>query len=365
MRTRMEPAIGSGRPVARARPCRVLLHLLPGLLSLGVPTASVCGASLVGKGETAPDWTLPTLSGETVKLAELRGRFVLLLFGELYNRNSIGAAKDVADILGDQALADVKASAFMVITQRGAGEALRDEVSRKGVAFPVLRDDGRRTFAAYRVMVLPSLVVVDPEGKTALACAGYPLDFRDMVVDTILLAAHGISPDEFERRRGAATRPAASENQVRAIRLAALAEQLTISGRAGSEDLAIDNFRNAIKLDPNCGAAHLGLGRLLLERKELEQAEAHFRRVRQITGGSVEASIGLVRVHITRGGADELALADKKLRGLSSRRRNDPRVVYLAGLVAEKSGDANGALEHYKRAAELLLYGQSRRWEVR
>ena len=47
--------------------------------------------------------------------------------------------------------------------------------------------------------------------------------------------------------------------------------------------------------------------------------------------------------------------ASDRLRQLLSRRPDNAKVVYLSGLVAEKSGDTESALGHYKRAAELLL----------
>ena len=57
-----------------------------------------------------------------------------------------------------------------------------------------------------------------------------------------------------------------------------------------------------------------------------------------------------------------MQLASTRVKGLLANRPNDPQVVYVAGVVAEKAGDMEGALGHYKRAAELALYGRQRDW---
>ena len=331
---------------------------LIGVVTVGLITARTPGASLVPTRQPAPDLTLPTLEGKTVKLTEHRDRVVLLLFGELYNANSVAAAKDLTAVLNRPAMAEVKASVFMVVTQKASAAELKAAAADKGVTIPILHDEGRRTFAAYRVMVLPSLVVIDPRGTTLLACAGYPLDFQDMVADVIHLAGGRISSKEFERRRTVATNPAVPVASVRAARLALLAEQLA---RRGSEELAITNFVNALELDPDCLTARIGLGNCRLDRGELAEAEKHFLHLLGLDPDSTDAALGLIHVQVVRGG-DELEAARRRMQALLGRHPQEPKVVYLAGRVAEESKDPDAALGHYKRAAELLLFGQSRRW---
>jgi len=324
-------------------------------------TAPARAASLLPTGKPAPRLTLPTLSGKTVRTTEFGGRVVLLLFGELYNPNSIAACKDLAAILARPAMTDIKTSAFLVVTQKAPAAELLAKAKQVGVALPILHDDGRRAFTACRVMVLPSLVVIDGNGMIALSCAGYPMDFQDMVADSIFLAVGRLSAEQFGHRRNTTTLPTAPEAHIRAVRLAALGEQLA---RRGSDELAITKFKDAIALNADCIPARTGLGTRLLSRGRLAEAERHFLHVLRIRPDSVEAALGLIHVQVARGGSD-LKLADERLRTLLRRRPNDPKVVYLAGLVAEKSGDPSAALGRYKRAAELLLYGQQRRWQLK
>jgi tetratricopeptide (TPR) repeat protein len=249
---------------------------------------------------------------------------------------------------------DRELAAFMVVTQDSPAAALSEEAGRAGIPLPILKDPGRMTFAAYEVMVLPSLVVVDPQGIVAMPCAGYPMDFRDLLSDAILLATGGLSADEFERRRGAAPASAGSETSARALRLAMLGDELA---RRGRDELATVKFQEALAIDPNCLAARIGLGESGLARGDLAQAEAHFQQVLLNHPDSVEGAVGLIRVQLIRGGT-EVGAAEERLRALLLKHPNDPKVVYLAGVAAEKAGDAAAALGRYRKAAELLLYGQ-------
>ena len=254
----------SSGPEARGR---VLLRALIVVLAVGIGAGYA--DSLVPTGGTAPHFALGTLDGDTVRLADLKGRTVLLLFGELYNPNSVAACNDLAAVLARPTMGNVNASPFLIVTQQASAADLLAEAKRKGVTLTVLHDEGRRAFASYRVVVLPSLVVVDGEGMTVLSCVGYPLDFQDMVADAILHAVGKLSDREFARRRTGTTRPAVSEVQVRALRLAALGEQLA---RRGSEELAISNFQSALGENPGLTQTWLTLGNAQFASGQLGEA---------------------------------------------------------------------------------------------
>jgi tetratricopeptide (TPR) repeat protein len=321
---------------------------------MGLCAASSYAESLPSVGAPAPSWALPSLQDNgTVRLEDLRGRVVFLLFGELYNENSIAACRDLASTLST---AGEDASAYLIITQKAPVSELRQQAQRKGVAIPILRDADRRVLADYRVLVLPSLVVIDPEGTVILSCAGYPLNFPDLIADAVLYAAGRLTDRELERRRVTATAAAVPENTARALRLAALGHQLA---RRGSPDLAADTYRQAIAADADCLTAQLGLGTCLLNGGELAAAETHFQRALAIAPDSADSAFGLLRIQIRRGG-DELAAAAERMQELRQRIPHDSRIIYFTGLVAEKAGDTDTALRCYRLAAEQMLYGPQR-----
>ena len=319
--------------------------------------------SLLPAGEPAPDLILATLDGQPVRLADHRGRPMLLLFGELYNANSVEAAGDISAVLDSAQMSELDVSAFLIITQDAPGRArcVLSRPRRVGVNRARVDDDPRRQgFAAYHVIVLPSLVVIDPAGLVALSCPGYPLDFQDLVTDALFFTTGRLTEEQFSRRRAAAMPAEEAKGPGRAKWLSALGEQLA---SRGSTELALGKFREALELDPDCLPAHIGLGTLLLNDNNLPQSEDHFRVALELAPESVDAALGLVQIEVLRGGA-ELEAAHERLLDLLRRRPDDPRVRYLAGLVAEKTGDTDAALGYYKRSAELLLHGRELRWET-
>ncbi len=326
---------------------RVIPLVLVYLLSWNATRA--LGDSLIPVGAPAPPFALVALDGQMVDASALKGRTVLLLFGELYNQNSVAAAKDLAALLATPALSEVGVVPYLLVTQKAAAADLREQAGQLGVKFPILHDPDRQVFGAYHVVVLPSIVVMDDKGVTLLSCAGYPLGLADMVSDALHSA--GAPPGRAPKPT---TQLVEDKAQTRAQRLAMLGEQLA---RRGSDELAIHTFEEALSIDSHCVAADVGLGGVLVRRRELSQAESHFRRAMEFSPDSVDAALGLIHIQVRRGGG-ELKTAEQQVRELLGKRPSDARVLYAAAVVAEKTGDINAALGFYRRSAEESLFGQ-------
>lgn len=123
----------------------------------------------------------------------------------------------------------------------------------------------------------------------------------------LLERAHGIAPDDARIDLGLAS-----------MRL-----------QAGQQDLAARGFERALSLNPNLAGAHIGLGQIALAQGDYTAAEQHFR--------------------------------------IALRADEDPHALAGVGAVALHRGDAETALRHLMRAAELepqsaliqLLLGQA------
>ena len=101
------------------------LALVPALIvAWGVVVTTARADSLVPTGTPAPALALPTLAGETIRLADLKGRVVLLLFGELYNSNSVAACRDLVEITAQPATAGLELSAYLIVTQKAPAAEL-------------------------------------------------------------------------------------------------------------------------------------------------------------------------------------------------------------------------------------------------
>ena len=129
-------------------------------------------------GDTAPDFTLPTDSGESLSLSSLKGRKVILY--AYPNAMTPGCTKQACDFR--DSLDSLQAAGYAVLGISPDKPAkLAKFRERDGVTFPLLSDPEKETLTAYGAFgektmygkkvtgVIRSTFVVDPDGKIAVA----------------------------------------------------------------------------------------------------------------------------------------------------------------------------------------------------
>lgn len=314
-------------------------------------TTSASGVTQLRRGETPPPISLRDANGSAFSLAGQAGRPVVLLFGELYHARTIEACHGVQTLMADPRLTDARGQCVLIVAQQAEPAALRDAAARQGVTMPVLHDDARSVFAAYQVSVLPSVVVVDMKGRVVHAMAGLSAGFVDVTTDAVLYGAGKLTQEQFERTVQPASQPAAGEARRRAERLTELASQLA---RRGMFALAGEKYAEARAADPSYVPALIGLGRSAVLRKQLADAEEHYRSALTLQPGNSEAELGLAFVQTARGGK-ELPAAEQRVRAVLTQRPNDPEAHYMLGLIHQKSGRDKEAAASFRIAAEFLL----------
>ncbi len=111
--------------------------------------------------------------GETVRLADLRGRFVLLDFWAFCCVNCLHVLDELrpleAELSDELVVIGVHSPKF---DHEADPQALAAAVERYDVEHPVLDDPKLTTWSAYTAQAWPTLVVVDPEGYVVATYAG-------------------------------------------------------------------------------------------------------------------------------------------------------------------------------------------------
>lgn len=125
----------------------------------------------LAEGTPAPNWSLPSLTGDTVRLADLRGKVVLVDF--FYKSCApCCAAMPFLQQLHEK----YKDQGFVMIGIDPYDDPAKDEMAdflaKRSVTYTVLFSD-RELSEAYHVNLYPTLFFIDREGKIAKVHQGY------------------------------------------------------------------------------------------------------------------------------------------------------------------------------------------------
>ncbi|MEW6754862.1 MAG: TlpA disulfide reductase family protein [Candidatus Latescibacterota bacterium] len=156
-------------------------------------------------GTPAPAFDLPTTAGGRVSLAELRGRVVVLDFWATWCGPCRPALRSLQDLSRRHEGSGV---AVVGVCVSSSPDQIAPFVLREALTFPVLL--GEETVqAAYRVVALPTLFVLDRQGAIRYHHVGYAPGAEALVAETVarLLAEPAAGPPEYPVAGGG---PAAS-----------------------------------------------------------------------------------------------------------------------------------------------------------
>ncbi len=125
----------------------------------------------VHAGQMARDFDLPTLSGDRVRLSDLRGRVVLMIFWSIY----CGVCHKELGVLNRVRKAFEGKDVTILAVHAGNASKVDVEdmaVNKLELKMPVLLDDGRAA-NLYRVRQFPQLVLVGRKGRVLKVWSGY------------------------------------------------------------------------------------------------------------------------------------------------------------------------------------------------
>jgi peroxiredoxin len=122
-------------------------------------------------GSRAPDYTVRTLTGESVALSRFRGEVVLLNVWATWCApcvKEMPALQRLHDRLSGQGLRIVAVSVDAAPSQLGGDDleaAVNDFIGRFGLTFTVLRDPTGKIQRVYQTQGLPTSFIIDREGR--------------------------------------------------------------------------------------------------------------------------------------------------------------------------------------------------------
>ena len=136
------------------------------------------------EGTPAPEWSLPTLTGDTVRLADLRGKVVLLDF--FYKSCApCCAALPVLQSLHEK----FKDRGVVVVGIDPYDDPVKKEMdeflSKRGITYTVLFSDYKLS-EAYHIRAFPTLFILDRDGKIVKIHTGFSKDMGTELEEQLL-----------------------------------------------------------------------------------------------------------------------------------------------------------------------------------
>jgi len=134
------------------------------ILTLGLALVLISSLAACTKSKEtpyAPDFTLQTISGETVSLSDFRGKPVMLIFWK------INCSACQFQMPYTQAFYDEQSSetiAVLTINVGDSASAAQDYVTSRRLTFPVLLDRQGKVAQMYRLPGVPMTFLIDSEG---------------------------------------------------------------------------------------------------------------------------------------------------------------------------------------------------------
>ena len=126
-------------------------------------------ADLLAKGQTVPDFTLEDISGKSIKLSDFRGKTVLLLFWASWCPD---CRAEIPQIKAMHTLANPDKVVFVSVSFDREKDTWKQFVPDNNLPGVQLFDpQGMKESAigeAYHIKWIPSMYVIDPEGKVIL-----------------------------------------------------------------------------------------------------------------------------------------------------------------------------------------------------
>lgn len=300
-------------------------------------------------GEAVPPFTVATLTGDELRSADRRGRVQVIAYVAAEQRSSEEVTAQADRVV--RGLRDREIDLVLLTADVTRLQHFRELRDRLQVHAPLGLDIGRRVYGDLGLIVLPTTIVVDREGRLARVISSAKPDYAQ-VLDAAARHALGLIDDAELARRLSAAPVEHNRPEDRVARHRAAARQLR---HGGLDEDAERELRAALAILADDAGAALDLASLYVARGRHDEAGALADAVLAGDPDHRRALLvrGVVLFHLDR--LDEAAPLLEQALLLNT----DPAWThYYLGRLHERRGDAAKANEHYREALDRILRGE-------
>jgi tetratricopeptide (TPR) repeat protein len=298
------------------------------------------------EGGPVPEVKLQGLkdAGKTVSFAGLKGKpFLVVFWGADLPEKIDHSARALAEVEAlSSFLKERNVQTFSVNIQGDEGASIAEVVKQSGSTLEVYSDSGQKAYAALGLFVLPTVLLVDKDGRAA-AGLGFSRDLGDRLRGAveIMLGEKTVAQVEAELRP---EMKEASDQEKGGKRHYDFG---LVMMRRGQTDTAIREFSKAVEINPALIDAHLQLGCLYLGKNQLAEAEKAINQALAGDPNSVRGKICRGELKRLKG---QLAEAVQELQAVLSAAPDNYEALYFLGRVHEDQKQDQEAMAAYRNA---------------
>jgi peroxiredoxin/predicted negative regulator of RcsB-dependent stress response len=299
-------------------------------------------------GDPAPNFDLRAIDGQEITLQDLKGKVGILAFWRREQKNSQEALRDLEKIY--QELKDKEIMVLAINGDRAKDQEIKEVGVSYGLSYLLAGDEERNVYKDFGIIVLPSTIIIGPEGKLEYFTPIHPNNFFDRVRGGIRVLLGEITPDQLEAELYPKKLPERTEARKKAIKHLNLGRVIL---KSGSQERAIAEIEKSIQADPQFLDPHILLVRLFLKDKDITKASKELDQARQLAPDSKEVKLLEGIIFALRG---EDAKALELLEEIVKLNPKPPaEAYYYIGKVYQNQNKIEQAMESYRKALENLL----------
>lgn len=300
------------------------------------------------QGDRVPNLAIRTIDGKQISLGGHNGKIVVLAFWKQDDDKSSKMLTDLSRISQECRHKDVT---FLAINgDKASDEQIRKMALAKKLTCLLASDPDLTTYSTLGILVLPTTLIVGPDGRLAFIQDLYSRNFYTQTKAYVRFLLGEITQAQLKAELDPGMSVKVSQARIKAERYVNMSRVLL---DIKEKEKAREALEKAVQADPTFPEPHLLLAGLCLAAKEVSKAGTELGQALKLNPCPRDGKL-LQGLTYASQGEDDLAIAVLQ-ELIENNPQPPPEAFYELGRIFEKQKKTPEALAAYQTALELLL----------
>jgi Flp pilus assembly protein TadD len=304
----------------------------------------------VSPGVSLPIVTLSEVgTDKVITIDQTNNQNTILVFWAADNSSKKKRALKTMKIIGKSLdfLNEKKISLYIVNAGNDSPEIINEVTSASDLSVPIYLDSDLKAYGELGIFVMPSILMVDKEGKIA-AGMGYSRDLKRRFKGEVEVMLGEKDRAQFEEE----LRPKTVEKSKEEKSANRHFKQGLAMIQRGQTEAAIKEFKMAIESNPSLTKAHIQIGCLYVDIDKIDLAKEALAKGLENDPDSLDGLVCKARIKAKEG---DVAEAIDDLQFLMMRNSRNANLRYVLAKLFVIQGRLEDAVKEYDSAYDLLL----------